>query len=142
MRFGAFRGLDDVTDRLRSTRRTRSGPLRTCRIGDACHVSLDRPGVKPDPFEVTVDKDVPNVKTLRQWKTAGVGTVACERPVGTCTRELLVGESLDTARIATSCEDGVLRLAGPRSAPPEARHMAMSASKRRTTEAVTTAGAR
>ncbi|MDA8057618.1 MAG: hypothetical protein M0032_06535, partial [Actinomycetota bacterium] len=72
----------------------------------------------------------------------GVGTVACERPVGTCTKELLVGESLDTARIATSCEGGVLRLAGPRSAPPEARRMAMSASKRRTTEAVTTAGAR
>ncbi len=141
MRFDPVRGLDDIADQVRDARRTRSMPLDAYRIGDVFHVDLDLPGVEPDSIEVTVEKNVLSVKAERQWKTEGVETVVCERPVGTFTRELLLGENLDTDRIAASYEDGVLRLAIPVVEQAKARRIEVSTSVKKEKEAITTASA-
>ena len=140
MRFDPFRGLDDFADQLRDARRTRSMPLDAYRIGDVFHVDLDLPGVQPGSIEVTVEKNVLSVKAERQWKTEGVEIVVCERPVGTFTRELFLGENLDTDRIAASYEDGVLRLTIPVAEQAKARRIEVSTSEKKK-EAITTASA-
>jgi HSP20 family molecular chaperone IbpA len=45
-RFDPLRELDELADRLRDGRRTRSMPLDAYRIADVLHVDLDLPGVK------------------------------------------------------------------------------------------------
>lgn len=140
MRFDPFRGLDDFADQMRDTRRTRSMPLDAYLIGDVFHVDLDLPGVQPGSIEVTVEKNVLSVKAERQWKAEGVDTVICERPVGTFTRELFLGQNLDTDKIAASYEDGVLRLKIPVIEQAKARRIEVSTSEKNK-ETVTTASA-
>ena len=106
-------------------------PLDAYRIGDVFHVDLDLPGVQPGSIEVTVEKNVLSVKAERQWKTEGVEIVVSERPVGTFTRELFLGENLDTDRIAASYEDGVLRLTIPVAEQAKARRIEVSTSEKK-----------
>ena len=141
MRFDPFGGLDDLADQLRDARRTRSMPLDAYRIGDVFHVDLDLPGVKPESIEVTVEKNVLSVKAARQWKTEGVEPVVCERPVGTFTRELFLGENLDTEKIAASYEDGVLRLKIPVAEQAKARRIEVSTPEKEKKQAITTVSA-
>jgi len=140
IRFDPFRGLDDFADQMRDTGRTRSMPLDAYLIGDVFHVDLDLPGVQPGSIEVTVEKNVLSVKAERQWKAEGVDTVICERPVGTFTRELFLGENLDTDKIAASYEDGVLRLKIPVIEQAKARRIEVSTSETNK-ETITTASA-
>ncbi len=139
MRFDPFGGLDDLADQLRDARRTRSMPLDAYRVGDVFHVDLDLPGVKPESIEVTVEKNVLSVKAERQWSAEGVDTVICERPVGTFTRELFLGENLDTDKITASYEDGVLRLKIPVAEQAKTRRIEVSTSEKK--QAITTASA-
>ena len=141
MRFDPFRGLDDFADQLRDARRTRSMPLDAYRIGDVFHVDLDLPGVQPGSIEVTVEKNVLSVKAERQWKTEGVEIVVSERPVGTFTRELFLGENLDTDRIGASYEDGVLRLTIPVAEQAKARRIEVSTSEKKKKEVIPAASA-
>ena len=139
MRFDPFRELDELTAQLRDGRRLRSMPLDAYRIGDVFHVDLDLPGVKPESIEVTVEKNVLSVKAERQWKAEDAETVVCERPTGTFSRELFLGESLDTEKIAASYENGVLRLTIPVAEEAKARRIEVSSSEKK--EAITTANA-
>lgn len=139
MRFDPFRELDELTAQLRDGRRLRSMPLDAYRIGDVFHVDFDLPGVKPDSIEVTVEKNVLSVKAERHWKAEGAETVVCERPTGTFSRELFLGESLDTERIAASYENGVLRLSIPVAEEAKSRRIEVSSSEKK--EAITTASA-
>ena len=139
MRFDPFRELDELSAQLRDGRRLRSMPLDAYRVGDTFHVDLDLPGVKPESIEVTVEKNVLSVKAERQWSTEGADTVVCERPTGTFTRELFLGDSLDADQIAASYENGVLRLSIPVAEEAKARRIAVSSSEKK--EAITTASA-
>lgn len=129
MRFDPFRDLDELSERLRDGRLARSMPLDAYRKGDIFHVELDLPGMKPESIEVTVEKNVLSVKAEREWSTEGVETVVCERPVGTFTRQLFLGESLDTDKISATYENGVLRLAMPVAEAAKARRIEVTAAK-------------
>ncbi|MDA8357788.1 MAG: Hsp20/alpha crystallin family protein [Actinomycetota bacterium] len=139
MRFDPFRGLDELTDQLRDGRRLRSMPLDAYRIGDTFHVDLDLPGVKPESIEVTVEKNVLSVKAERQWKNEDAETVVCERPTGTFTRELFLGENLDTEKVAAAYENGVLRLTIPVAEKAKARRIEVRSTEKK--EAIATASA-
>lgn len=131
MRFDPFREFDELTAQLRDGRHPRSMPLDAYRIGDVFHLDVDMPGVKPESIEVTVEKNVLSLKAERHWKTEGVETVVCERPTGTFSRELFLGESLDTEKIAASYEDGVLRLSIPVAETAKARHIEVKSTERK-----------
>lgn len=141
MRFDPFRELDELAEQLRDRRRTRSIPMDAYRIGEVLHVDLDLPGVRPESIEVTVEKNVLSVKAERRWDTEGVEVVACERPEGTFTRELMLGENLDSDRISASFRDGVLRLALPVAEEAKARRVEVTAADGSEREAVPAAGA-
>jgi HSP20 family protein len=139
MRFDPFRELDEITAQLRDGRRLRSMPLDAYRIGDVFHVDVDLPGVKPESIEVTVEKNVLSLRAERHWETEDVETVVCERPTGTFSRELFLGEGLDSEKISASYEDGVLRLSIPVAETAKARHIEVTSSEKR--EAIAPSGA-
>lgn len=84
------------------------------RDGDTFVVELDLPGVDPELLELDVERNVLTVKAERR-PTTGENTdiVVAERPIGSFSRQLFLGETLDTERIDASYEAGVLRLTIP-----------------------------
>ena len=113
MRFDPFREFDRLADQVWGGAR-RSVPIDAFRHGDELQVRFDLPGVDPGSIDLTVEKNVLTVSASRQWEPAeGVELLANERPQGTVTRQLFLGESLDTDRIDASYDNGVLSLRIP-----------------------------
>ena len=75
---------------------------------------FDLPGVAADSIELTVERNVLNVHTTRQREQGNeIESLMNERPHGTFSRQLFLGESLDTDRIQADYQDGVLTLRIP-----------------------------
>ncbi len=89
-------------------------PMDAYRRGDEFIVHFDLPGVDPSSIDLTVEKNVLTVRAQRQWAYDGVDNIAIhERPQGTFTRQLFLGDQLDTDHIAATYEHGVLTLTIP-----------------------------
>ncbi|MCZ9345629.1 Hsp20/alpha crystallin family protein, partial [Streptomyces sp. TRM76130] len=72
------------------------------------------PGIDPETIELDVERNVLNVRAERRSPAPeGAETVVAERPTGTFTRQLFLGETLDTERIDASYDAGVLTLRIP-----------------------------
>ncbi len=115
MRFDPFRELDRQFDRL-SQRNWGAGvmPIDAYRRGDEFYVHFDLPGVDPASVDLEVEKNVLTVKAERSWEPKeGDEVVVSERPRGTFTRQLFLGETLDTDRIDASYDHGVLTVRIP-----------------------------
>jgi HSP20 family protein len=114
MRFDPFRELDRVTQHVWNQARTPVLPLDAYREGDEFVMHVDVPGVDPDSIELTVEKNVLAIKAERSWQPAeGAEVVTAERPQGSFTRQLFLGENLDSEHIVASYEQGVLTLRIP-----------------------------
>jgi len=116
MHFDPFRDFDRLTEQLLRGRMAapRMMPMDAFRHGDHFVVHFDLPGVDPDSIELTVENHALTVKAERSWhELEGDDVVAAERPVGTFTRQLVLGDSLDTERIEASYDQGVLTLTIP-----------------------------
>ncbi|MEU4732915.1 MULTISPECIES: Hsp20/alpha crystallin family protein [unclassified Streptomyces] len=116
MRTDPFRELDRLTQQvLGSATRSAALPLDAFREGDSFVVELDLPGVDPESIDLDVDQNVLNVKAERRTTASGDDSdvLIAERPSGTFSRQLFLGETLDTDRIEASYEAGVLRLTLP-----------------------------
>ena len=84
------------------------------RDGDSFNVYFDRPGVDPDSIELTVERNVLSVKAERQRPSRdGVEAVISERPMGTFSRQLFLGDTLDTDKLEATYDNGVLMLRIP-----------------------------
>src|SRR5436305_11928066 len=74
--------------------------LDAYRDGDYFYAIFDLPGVDPDSIDVTVERNVLTVKAERSRpKTENADLVVAERPMGTFTRQLFLGETLDTEKL-------------------------------------------
>ena len=74
----------------------------------------DLPGVDPDSIDCTVERNVLTVRAERRRPSGeNVELVAAERPMGTFTRQLFLGDTLDTDRLEAGYENGVLTLRIP-----------------------------
>ena len=114
MRFDPFRELDRLAASSWSTPSRPSLPMDAYRRGDQFLVHFDLPGVDPSTLELTVEKNVLTVRAERSWqRSEGEEIVVAERPQGTFTRQLFLGETLDTEAIDASYENGVLTLTIP-----------------------------
>ena len=116
MRFDPFRELDRLTEQLMGSVRAapRMMPMDAFRHGDHFVVHFDLPGVDPNSIELTVERNSLTVKAERSWHTVeGDEVIASERPVGTFTRQLMLGDSLDTENIEATYDQGVLTLSIP-----------------------------
>ena len=119
MRTDPFRELDRLTQQVLGTAGTWSKPaampMDAYRAGDEFVVCFDLPGVAPDAIELDIERNVLTVKAERRPLPGGddVEMHVSERPLGVFSRQLFLGESLDTDRIAADYEAGVLTLRIP-----------------------------
>lgn len=115
MRTDPFREFDRLTQQVLGTpARPAAMPIDAYRKGDEFVVQFDLPGVVADSIDLTVEKNVLTVHAERRRAEAeGVELLVGERPQGTFSRQLFLGETLDTDRIDAQYADGVLTLRVP-----------------------------
>ena len=88
-------------------------PMDAWRDGDTFRVELDLPGVDPSSIDLDVERNVVTVKAERPTRASDADLIAAERPRGVFSRQLVLGDSLDTERIQASYDSGVLSLSIP-----------------------------
>lgn len=100
-------------------------PIDVYRSGDGnYHVEADLPGIGPGSVEVTVEHGILTIKAERASRYGEDGEVLfAERPQGTFTRQLTLGEGVDSDQLTASYEDGVLHLLLPASPRARARRI-------------------
>jgi HSP20 family protein len=115
MRTDPFRDIDRMFEQLAGTAgRPAVMHLDAERDGDWFNVYFDLPGVDPDSIDLTVERNVLQVKAHRQRQAKdGVETVIAERPMGVFSRQLFLGDTLDTDDLQASYDNGVLTLRIP-----------------------------
>jgi HSP20 family protein len=115
MRTDPFRELDRMAQQALGTRmRPAVMPMDAYRDGDRFFVHFDLPGVDPNSINLTVEKNVLTVAAERQWQaTESQEVIASERPQGNFSRQLFLGEGLDTERVSANYDNGVLTVTIP-----------------------------
>jgi HSP20 family protein len=117
MRTDPFRELDRLTQQAFGTSGTLARPsvmpMDAWRDGDTFHVEFDLPGVNPDSIDLDVERNVVTVKAERPQRASDTELIAAERPRGVFSRQLILGDNLDTEHIAASYDSGVLTLQIP-----------------------------
>ena len=115
MRTDPFRDLDRLAQQVFGTpTRPAAMPFDAYRKGDEFVIHFDLPGVEASSIDLTVERNVLTVHAERRRPEAeGIEMVVGERPHGTFSRQLFLGETLDTDAIAADYADGVLTLRVP-----------------------------
>jgi HSP20 family protein len=133
MRSDPFRGLDALLAQqvAGTAARPAQMPIDAYQSGEAFLVQFDLPGVSADAIELTVEQNVLTVRATRQRPAAeNVEMIASERPCGTFSRQLFLGETLDTDHIDANYSDGVLTLRIPVSERAKPRKVTISSDSR------------
>jgi HSP20 family protein len=121
MRTDPFREIDQLAQRFLGAAQTGTWsrpapmPLDAYRSNDQLVVAFDLPGVAPDAIDIDVERNILTVKAERRpLALDGDAQVqVAERPLGVFSRQLFLGEALDTDRIEASYDNGVLLLRIP-----------------------------
>jgi HSP20 family protein len=115
MRTDPFRDLDRLTGAMFGTAaRPTALPMDAYREDGAFVVQLEIPGVDPDSIDLTVEQNVLTVHAERKPAyQSDVERVVGERSYGTFSRQLFLGDTLDTERLTASYDAGVLTLRIP-----------------------------
>jgi HSP20 family protein len=117
MRTDPFRELDRLSQHVFGTNGTLARPsvmpMDAWRDGDTFHVEFDLPGVHPDSVDLDVERNVVTVKAERPPRASDAELIAAERPRGVFSRQLILGDNLDTEHISASYDAGVLTLQIP-----------------------------
>ena len=115
MRTDPFRDFDRLTESVLGTRtRPAVMPMTAYREDGHFVVHLDLPGASPDSIDLTVEPNVLTIHAERQAPAAeGAERVVDERNYGVFSRQLFLGDTLDTERLAASYDAGVLTLSIP-----------------------------
>lgn len=132
MRTDQFRELDRLAQQVFGTvAHPTVMPMDAWRQGETFVVEFDLPGVDPGSIDLDVERNVLTVKAERPGLTEDAETIAAERPRGVFSRQLFLGDTLDTDRIEASYQDGVLRLTVPVAEEAKPRKIEISASDHR-----------
>jgi HSP20 family protein len=114
MRTDPFRDLDRFTQQVLGTAaRPAAMPMDAWRVGEEFFVEFDLPGIQEDSLDLDIERNVVTVRARRPDVDPGQEMLATERPRGVFSRQLVLGDNLDTDNIAASYDGGVLRLRIP-----------------------------
>ena len=115
LRFDPFRELDRLTEEaLEGRQRSTVVPIDAYRDGERFFVRVDLPGVDPASIDLTVEKNVLTLRAERPFAgTEGQEWVLAERPHGSFSRQLFLGDTLDAGAMTARYEHGVLFLEIP-----------------------------
>jgi len=127
MRTDPFRDFDRLAQQvLGTTARPAAMPIDAWRENDTFVVELDVPGVPADSVDIDVERNVVTVRAERPIRASDAELVAAERPRGVFSRQLILGDALDTSRITAFYDAGVLSLRIPIAEKAKARKIAIS----------------
>ncbi len=116
IRTDPFRDLDRIAQQMRGTlARPSMMPIDAWQDGEEFVVELDLPGVDPESIDLDVERNVVTIRAERTDRAApseGELLIA-ERPKGVFSRQLVLGDSLDTDKIRAGYDAGVLVLRIP-----------------------------
>ena len=136
MRTDPFRQLDRLTQQVLgnlpgTSSRPTAMPMDAYRVDDEFVVVFDLPGVSPEAIDLDVDRNVLTVKAERRPTVAGdnVEMQVAERRLGVFSRQLFLGDTLDTERITASYHAGVLTLRIPVAEQAKPRKIEISATE-------------
>ncbi|MEY8017609.1 Hsp20/alpha crystallin family protein [Mycobacterium servetii] len=111
MRTDPFRDLDRLTQQVFGTAaRPAVMPMDAWRDGENFIVEFDLPGIDADSLDIDIERNVVTVRAERPALDPNREMLATERPRGVFSRQLVLGENLDTDRIEATYREGVLRL--------------------------------
>lgn len=117
MRTDPFRELDRLSQQVFGANGTSARPavmpMDAWRTGDTFVVEFDLPGVSADSIDLDVERNVVTVRAERPLRNEDVDMIATERARGVFSRQLVLGDNLDTERIEASYDAGVLTLRIP-----------------------------
>jgi len=115
IRTDPYRELDRLTERIFGAEtRPAAMPMDAYRKDDSFHVHFDLPGVQAGSIVLTVEHNVLTVSAERlPQRGDGAETIIAERPFGTFSRQLFLGDALDPEHIAADYAAGVLTLKIP-----------------------------
>ncbi|MEO5608441.1 MAG: HSP20 family small heat-shock protein [Ornithinibacter sp.] len=117
MRTDPFRELDRLAQQVLGGPGTRAlpsvTPMDAWREGDTFHVEFDLPGITADAVDLDVERNVVTVRAERAGLDKEKEMLAAERPRGVFSRQLVLGDNLDTERIEATYDAGVLTLQIP-----------------------------
>jgi HSP20 family protein len=114
MRTDPFRDLDRLTQQVFGTvARPAAMPMDAFRKGDTFYIKLDLPGSALDAIDLTVEQNVLTIHASRPGLDGDVDPLVAERPAGTFTRQVFLGDTLDADNIEADYTAGVLTLAIP-----------------------------
>jgi HSP20 family protein len=116
MRTDPFREIDRMAQQmLGSASRPAAMPIDAFRQGEEFIVQFDLPGVSADSIDVTVERNVLTVHAQRgrSFSEEDVELLVGERPHGAFSRQLFLGDTLDSENLKAEYTDGVLVLRIP-----------------------------
>ena len=115
LRFDPLRDFDRLTQQMLSDRRLAGAmPMDVYRSGDHYVLHFDLPGIDPASVELSVEDNTLSVRATRPARTSqDVEFLVAERPTGDFTRQLVLGNGLDLAKISATFEAGVLTVTIP-----------------------------
>ena len=127
MRTDPFRELDRLAQQVFGTpARPAAMPMDAWRDGDTFEVEFDLPGVAPESISLDVERNVVTVRAERAALDENKELLASERPRGVFSRQLVLGENLDTEHIQASYDTGVLSLRIPVAEKAKPRKIAIT----------------
>lgn len=127
MRTDPFRELDRLAEQVfGTTARPAAMSMDAWREGDTVQVEFDLPGVDPGSIDLDVENNVVTVKAERGALDGSKEILAAERPRGVFSRQLVLGENLNTEKIEASYDAGVLTLKVPVAEQAKARKIAIA----------------
>jgi len=128
MRTESFRDLDRLFEQfVGTTSRPAVMHVDAERDGDTFSIYFDLPGIDADSIDLTVERNVLQVRAERRPRARdGVETVISERPTGVFSRQLFLGDTLDTDRMRASYDNGVLTVQIPISDKAKPRRISIS----------------
>jgi HSP20 family protein len=129
MRFDPFREIDRVFDQAFSAARQASMPMDAYRHGESFVIHLDLPGVDPSSIDVSTEQNVLTISAERHWEAVeGDDVVANERRQGTFSRQMFLGNTLNSDEIHATYDNGVLTLTIPVAEKAKARRIEVTSS--------------
>ena len=128
VRTDPFRDFDRLAQQVwGTTARPAAIPLDAWRDGEQIVVQFDLPGVELDSVDLDVERNVLTVRAERRGSTGDdTEMIAAERPRGVFSRQLILGDTLDTDRLQASYAAGVLTLRIPVAEKAKPRKIAIA----------------
>jgi HSP20 family protein len=129
LRTDPFREFDRLAQQMWGNGpRALAMPMDAYRKGDSFLIQFDLPGIDAESIDLTVEDNVLTVKAERAAPamSEGVEKLVGERLYGTFTRQVFLGDNLDTEHIEAEYQAGVLNLSIPVAAHAKPRRIPVS----------------